>query len=362
MSILSHFCFYLVVLFGCYAMLFQFSRIRFGRYLQWLVNGLFIAAVVIMAYGLWFGNGADLSRYYMMLDDLRPLRLHEAFMYGYYKTTILANIWMWLIAQTGNKQLLPCLTTLFIMCNLFYLISLEQKRVWTPHATKLHYLIILFAVVTLAGITTGIRHAWMMSVFAIAVYRDLILHKKGILTFLLYGSTCFLHSSGIMLILIRLFSLMKGKMKCLIVFWIILAPYLQQFIDMENVLGTAASKFFVYQDMYMKGLDIRWQLARLGFVVAITGITYMLRRTTTNKGYYNFYVSLLLFTWGSVTIPHLFLRLTDVLAFVSLPIINDFYKTTSKQNAFMVKVILTLICLCLFAYHGVFLRTYMSFI
>ena len=220
----------------------------------------------------------------------------------------------------------------------------------------------MFAVVTLAAITTGIRHSWMMSVFAIAVYRDLILQKKGILTFLLYGSTCFLHSSGIVLILVRLFSLMKGKMKWLIVFWIILAPYFQRFIDMENVLGTAASKFFVYQGIYMKGLDIRWQLARLGFVMAITGITYMLRRKTTNKGYYNFYVSLLLFTWGSITIPHLFFRLTDVVAFVSLPILNDFYTTTSKQNAFIVKVILTLICLCLFAYHGVFLRTYMSFI
>ena len=113
MATLSHLCFYAVVFFCCYAMLFQFLRIRFSRYLQWLVNGLFIVSVVVMAYGLWFGNGADLARYYMMLEDLYSQNLHETLMYGYYKTTILANVWMWLIAQTGNKQLLPCLTTLF---------------------------------------------------------------------------------------------------------------------------------------------------------------------------------------------------------------------------------------------------------
>lgn len=362
MATLSHFCFYLVVLFAGYALLFQFSNIRLSKGLEKLLNVGFIGALVVLAYGLWFGPGADLSRYYMILEDLRPLKLNDALVYGYYKTTVITNVWMWLIAKTGNKQLLPCLTTLLIMGNLFYLISLEQKRVWTSHATKLHYLIILFAVVTLASITTCIRHAWMMSVFAIAVYRDLILGKRDPLTFLLYAATCLIHSSGIMLILVRLVSLLKGNMKFLIVFWLLLAPYLQRFIELENVLGTAASKFFVYHDMYMQGLDWRWQLARLGFVFVISAITYSLRRTTRNKEYYNFYVSLLFFTWGAVFIPHIFYRLADTLAFVSLPILNDFYKNTSKQNMLIVKMLLTFICLCLFAYHGVFLKTYMSFI
>ena len=362
MATISHLAFYMVLLFGMYALAFQFSNFRPSKGLEYLLNALFISALAITAYSMWLGPGADLARYYIMLDDMRVMTLPEALIYGHYKNTIIANVFMWSISQTGNNQLLPFLSTLIITGNIFYLISLEQNRTQMSHATKLNYLVLLFAVVTLATITTCVRHAWMMSVFAIAAYRDLVLHKRNFVTILLYAAAPCIHTSGLMLILVRLYSLLKGKWKLIIIFWIFLIPYLQQFVGLDNIFGEASKKLFAYQQYGTEGLDIRWRLARMGFLCIMTFICYRMRKTTNNRLYHNFYASLLLFTWGSISVAQVMYRLTDCAAFMSLPLLNDFVQTQAKQEIFIIKAWLTFICLGLFAYHGVFLKTSINFI
>lgn len=362
MTTIAKLSFLLLVSFGAFALFFQFVKGKFPKHITFVLDLLFILALCFMSYRVWPGLGSDLERYFQIMDITRGTSFHEALLYGFYRTTVITNIFMWFVARIGDNHLLPLLSTIIVIGNIFYLIYLEQKRTTLLQSAKFSYLLIVFSVVTLMAITTGIRHAWMISLYAIAVYRDFMLNKKDFTTVILYIAACMIHTSALVFILVRFLALLKGNSRLLILLWILLAPFLQHFAESGGLVGEAVGKFFAYQEFGAEGLDIRWRIARFGMLITLAAMCYMQRKSPAEKEYTNFYWTLILFTFGAVSVPVLHFRLIDAVSITSLPIINNFYKTQTPQTVFIFKIVLTILCLGLFAYHGVFIKTSVSFV
>ena len=362
MTTISQLSFFVLVALGAFALFFQFVKGRFPKHLAIVLDLLFILALCLMSYRVWPGLGSDLERYFQIMDMTRGTSFREVLLYGHYRTTVITNIFMWFISQTRNNHLLPLLSTIIITGNIFYLIHLEGKRTTLLQSAKFSYLIVVFSVVTLMAITTCVRHAWMISLFAIAVYRDFMLNKKDFITVGLYIAACMVHTAALGLILVRFLALLKGNSKLWILLWILLSPFLQYFAESGGLLGEAVGKFFAYQEFGAEGLDIRWRIVRLGTLITLAIMCYMQRNSSPDKKYTNFYWTLVLFTIGAISVPILHFRMVDAAAITSLPIINNFYKTQSKENVLIFKLLLTILCLGQFAYHGVFIKTSVSFI
>ena len=340
-------------------MLLQFVRVRAGKLSGFLVGSVFVICMVLIAYSSWLGTGSDISRYYVMLDGLEGKSFAWAMKNGTYKNTILTNVLFWLIAQTGNNHLLPAVSTLLILINIIYFIRLETKRDTLEPSTQMTYVILYLAVASFAAVMTGVRQDWMISVFAIALHRDVVQKKRGIITILLYAAACMIHSSALMLIAVRLASLVRGWFRFIFLGWSLLIPYAERFTKLEGLFGEAAEKLNQYQ--IIEGLDIRYTVARTVVLVLLLIALYILKKKDKANRYYAFMEMLMIFAVSAVGVQHVYARLLTAAGVLSLPLLSDFKKRVSASVWSLFLGALMFICVGLFAYQFTLIRNYWVF-
>lgn len=362
MTQISILCFNFIILSGLFALGLQFFNIKLGKHLEFLIGIIFLTAFTLMAYRMWPGEGSDLSRYFYLITDMEFMSIKDIFEFGRYRNNILTNLLMWAIAKTGNNYLFPAIGTFLTISNLLYLISLEKKRVFCSFQTELSFLLVIFAVVSLLAITSGVRQAWMLSVFAIAVYRDLILNKRNLITFLLYFAAIMIHTAAIVPIAVRLFSAIKGNFKFLFLPCILLFPSFEDFSFGNAILNEASSSFFSYKTIGWEGLTPAIMWLRIGIIAILMFIWWNIRNSSKNLKYINFYISLLLFTIISIPVPHLFSRMINVVSFTSLPILNEFFRIKGFSQVLLCKMLLAVFCFGLFCYQYVLIKAIVSFV
>lgn len=340
-------------------MLLQFVRVRAGKLSGFLVGSVFVICMVLIAYSSWLGTGSDISRYYSILNGLEGKSFAWAMKNGTYKNTILTNAFFWLIAQTGNNHLLPAVSTFLILINIIYFIRLETKRDTLEPSTQITYVILYLAVASFAAVMTGVRQDWMISVFAIALHRDVVQQKRGVVTILLYAASCMIHNSALLLIIVRLASLVRGWVRYIFLGWGVLIPYAERFTSLEGIFGEAADKLNKYQGV--QDLDIRNILARTLMTAMLLVVLLWMKRKDKQNRYYGFMETLMIFCFGSVGVQHMYARLLTATSVLSLPLLADFKKRVSASVWSLFLGALMFICVGLFAYQFTLIRNYWVF-
>ena len=362
MAFISELAFYLVIIFAFGTFMGLVINVEWtdrSKKILYLMLGI---ALMAMAYSIWPGKGSDLSRYFNILSHLCSMSFKEALKSGYYNSTPITNIFMWLISKTGNNKLLPCISTGIIVFNIYLLIRVEERSTEKYIYNDSLYLFLIFSVATLLAITTGVRQNWMVTVYALAVYREYIKGKKDVCTILLYVASCMIHTSAIMLVFVRLCSFVRGRKKFIFFAWIVIAPLFERLSNVQGVLGEAVSKFYGYQAIGSEGLDIRYLIARMGILVVLAIMWWKVKDISDREEYINFYGTLLIISFGSVSVAHLFSRMANVAVYTSLPLLDDFYESASPRDAFWSKVCLLFLSVGLFIYHYVLIKNSVRFI
>lgn len=340
-------------------MLLQFVRLRSTKTLDNVLTIIFVVCMMLIAYSSWLGKGADLSRYYNILGTMRGKSLAWAMENSVYKNTVVVNTFMWLIAQTGINQLLPALSTGIILVNIIYFIRLETKRDALEPNTQLTYWMVYFAIATFSAIMTGVRQNWMISLFAIAMHRDVIQKKRGVVTIVMYIAACLIHNSALMLVAVRLASLVKGWFRYIFLGWGFLIPYAERFTELEGIFGEAAEKLNNYQGV--EDFDIRLLIAKSVVLIGLFIALCLLRSKEKNNRYYEFMEMLVIFTASAIGVQHVYSRLINAVAVCSLPLLADFKRRTRNDIWVAFVAILLVVCVALFSYQLTLMRNYWEF-
>lgn len=334
----------------------QFMNIKCSKATEHIIDLTLAVFVFIVAYTVNLIQGADLNRYYQILNQMSYMGFGEAAKYGYYNDTMIINYFFWIIAKIGNQHLLPGISSIFVMFNLYYLIKITKKSMNLRYNVKISFVLLVFSIATVLAIATGVRQNWMVSVYAIAVYREFILKKRDTITISLYIASCMIHTSGILLVVIRLLSVLKGKYKLLLFFCPLFIPFLEGLATQQGLLGNAATKFFEYQLIGAEGLDVRVLLTKVSIMLVLGFMYVKVHNKSTYQGYMNYYLTLILVTMGFLSIEHIFSRLVNAVAYLSLPLLTEFYTYQDAKEKFCCRLILASLCCCLIIYHIVAIK------
>ena len=163
----------------------------------------------IFFYGLTFGVIAyctvplreiDITRYFQMIDSIRGMSLKEA--YATFNDGLLVRAFVfWLVSKTGDNNILPFLSMTTVYCSACYIIVDSARE----NKSTIKYLL-LFQMMLLPfyNVYSNVRNVSAFALLAVALYRDLVKHRINIGTILLYILPCFIHMTGIVIVLLRL--------------------------------------------------------------------------------------------------------------------------------------------------------------
>ncbi len=159
----------------------------------------FISIFFILAYCYEPTYENDLARYFVMIDNCRHLPLRDAFSWGN-DGLALKNFIFWIVAQLGDKHLMPAISTstlygvsAYIACD-----TCQNKKVlW-------RVLLVQLMLLPFLEVVSNVRNVMVFALMILAVYRDLCQKKRDIATLLLYLLPIFIHFAGIVIIGLRL--------------------------------------------------------------------------------------------------------------------------------------------------------------
>lgn len=340
-------------------MLLQFVRIQSTKAINKKIGFVFVVGMMLIAYSTWLGEGSDLARYYNILSQMKGKSLAWAMENSVYKNTVIVNAFMWMIAQTGINQLLPALSTGIILVNMIYFIHLENQRDTLELSTQLTYWMVYFAIATFSAIMTGVRQNWMISLFAIAVHRDVIQKKRGILTIIMYAMACLIHNSALLLVSVRLASLTRGWIRYVFLGWSLLIPYAERFTQLEGIFGEAAERLDYYQGV--EGIDIRLLIAKTAVLAMVFVVLCLTKNKEKKNSYYGFMEMLVIFTASAVGVQHVYSRLINAVTVCCLPLLADFKRRTRNTIWVLLVISLLVVCLGLFSYQLTAISNYWEF-
>lgn len=167
----------------------------------------------VFGYSMAFGvRETDLTRYYQMVnfmktDSLRSVLLSDAdFLYT-------KDILFYFVSRTNNVNILAFLVGLIIYSIVFYvlfdMVENSDKRFKIYEIFMLG--IISVGIISPYSIIGNVRCILAYSTISFATYRDLVQKKRNIFTLILYIIPIGLHTSAIIIIVIRILSQLLRK-------------------------------------------------------------------------------------------------------------------------------------------------------
>ena len=141
----------------------------------------------ILFFGLTFGvigycsvpiRVIDITRYFQTIDALKGMTLHEA-MAGNGNGLVVTTFWFWLVSKIGDNNILPFMSMTTIHSILCYIVvdSLKERK----KAIK-YFLLLLVLRFPFYSVYSNVRNVSAFALLALALYRDLIKNKRGIIT------------------------------------------------------------------------------------------------------------------------------------------------------------------------------------
>lgn len=296
------------------------------KHIKWLFLTLVLALSVMAFFAVPYRTD-DLAKYFVKLDTLRPEgwgRFFERVRDGYdhWNSLPVCGLYFFLISKFPSNGMLPAITIFLAYGSMF---SVLWKAAERYNVGKWYLFLASFFILStywFYDICSGIRNGLSFTLFCFFAYMELVEKKNKAACWIGYIAMCLMHSSGILLLLIRLALLISGKkdtklMSIAVFFFMIVggavAPYLGEVTGIEyftllseKAEDTANATGFSMNTAYFVNISV--------YIVALLLLIYCSTTLRNNEKYEDFsqykgYVRLMMmFMLGSVTYSLAFLR------------------------------------------------------
>lgn len=198
---------------------------------------------------------------------------------------------------------------------------------------------------------SGIRNIMAASLFVLVLYWDLVEKKNTIICFVMYIGICFIHTAGVLYLILRLMLILynkKSSMKYVNLIFLALFFGMQQIaIMLEGVLGTgnifykAISSFLAYSEggtersIAVQGITTIVYL--LCFLMCLYFRKYLM--TEANKKWYQYLIINFLFIASSgIKSVDIFMRFNLILYLLMIPVVTAIMKEIFGKTVFSIKI------------------------
>ena len=161
-----------------------------------------VCTVFIISYSFDPLNECDLTRYFEAVKTVGSMSSIQDVLAYREDGLIVRNLAFWLIGKTGDVHLLPAISNSIVYGIAGYITCDSAQR---DHFEKLipPALLIQICLLQFYATTSNVRNICSFSLIILAVYLDIVKEEHSIRVALLYILPCFLHPSGIFLVLFR---------------------------------------------------------------------------------------------------------------------------------------------------------------
>lgn len=157
----------------------------------------------------------DIIRYWEFVEDLKPLSFHKAIntdMHGDEKLYVY-TAFAWLCAKIGDIHLLPACSVFIVYYIGFYITCQIGKDYRIKRSTVIVYLVFIMLALDFYAVVNNVRNVCAFTMVSMAVFREAYQKKRDPLTLILYIAPVFIHTSAVLIILIRIAAQFTGKLK-----------------------------------------------------------------------------------------------------------------------------------------------------
>lgn len=183
-------------------------------------------AMAIFAYCYEPTVDSDLVRYFAYAKTLENNSFLDAInakLYGVGNLYVF-NFFCWIFTKVGDIRLLPAVSTfcvyyigMYVTCDFGKDNNIERNKISS-------YIVTILLMVSFYSVVNNVRNIWAFSIVGLAIYRDCYKNKRNLLTIALYVLPVFMHTSAVVIILLRLVIIISGKLRVFISAAIVLVP------------------------------------------------------------------------------------------------------------------------------------------
>ena len=211
----------------------------------------------IYGYSMFFnGKESDLTRYYESIIQMNGLSL-KTILFNDTEFLYTKDILFYFVNLTRNVNILSFIVGFIIYGIVFYVLFDMIKR--SNKKFKIYEIFLLgvisVGIISPYSIIGNVRCVLAYSIISFAIYRELVQDKKNILTYLLYIIPIGLHSSAIIIIVIRIISSLFKSLNKIAIIVALMLPTIIDFIyahvrfgfgTIGNILNNAINKSYYY--------------------------------------------------------------------------------------------------------------------
>lgn len=297
------------------------------KYIKWLFLAL-VLALSVMAFFVVPEETDDLSNYFWRIANLRKggfSLLRQMIEDGSedWDSLPVCGLYFYLISRFPDNGMLPAVTIFLAYGSIFWVLWRAAKRYEVNKWYLFLASVFLLSTYWFYDICSGIRNGLTFTLFCFFAYVELVEKKWRPACWVGYVAMCLMHSSGILMMMVRLALLVSGrkgsKLTSVLIFFVMIVggaimPHLGEITGIEyfQLLSQKAERAvstsgLAYGTQYLVNVSV-FVVAVCVFYYAVYVIKKQTEKYESFSDYINFVQLIVFFMLGSITFTLTFIR------------------------------------------------------
>ena len=297
------------------------------KYIKWLFLAL-VLALSVMAFFVVPEETDDLSNYFWRISNLRKggfSLLRQMIEDGSedWDSLPVCGLYFYLISRFPDNGMLPAVTIFLAYGSIFWVLWRAAKRYEVNKWYLFLASVFLLSTYWFYDICSGIRNGLTFTLFCFFAYVELVEKKWRPACWVGYVAMCLMHSSGILMMMVRLALLVSGrkgsKLTSVLIFFVMIVggaimPHLGEITGIEyfQLLSQKAERAvstsgFANGTQYLVNVSV-FVVAVCVFYYAVYVIKKQTEKYESFSDYINFVQLIVFFMLGSITFTLTFIR------------------------------------------------------
>ena len=297
------------------------------KYIKWLFLAL-VLALSVMAFFVVPEETDDLSNYFWRIANLRKggfSLLRQMIEDGSedWDSLPVCGLYFYLISRFPDNGMLPAVTIFLAYGSIFWVLWRAAKRYEVNKWYLFLASVFLLSTYWFYDICSGIRNGLTFTLFCFFAYVELVEKKWRPACWVGYVAMCLMHSSGILMMMVRLALLVSGrkgsKLTSVLIFFVMIVggaimPHLGEITGIEyfQLLSQKAERAvstsgFANGTQYLVNVSV-FVVAVCVFYYAVYVIKKQTEKYESFSDYINFVQLIVFFMLGSITFILTFIR------------------------------------------------------
>ncbi len=297
------------------------------KYIKWLFLAL-VLALSVMAFFVVPEETDDLSNYFSRVASLRKggfSLLRQMIEDGSedWDSLPVCGLYFYLISRFPDNGMLPAVTIFLAYGSIFWVLWRAAKRYEVNKWYLFLASVFLLSTYWFYDICSGIRNGLTFTLFCFFAYVELVEKKWRPACWVGYVAMCLMHSSGILMMMVRLALLVSGrkgsKLTSVLIFFVMIVggaimPHLGEITGIEyfqlisqKAERAASTSGFANGTQYLVNVSV-FVVAVCVFYYAVYVIKKQTEKYESFSDYINFVQLIVFFMLGSITFILTFIR------------------------------------------------------